>query len=296
MIAQAAWRRPCSSPDPRASARPRWPAAWARACWAIPSRSSRTISAFRTTSKPSPAREMVRRQAQRRPAALFHPPRFRHLRARRPAAPDLHPADPPAQRARAVPAASRQPARLPDRPRGPRQRPGRQFPAENSGGAAAAPDPDHDGRKRLRPAAHHPLARRALPVRAALAAGDAQFVGPRARPAGAPHGAGRRQPRLGGFARPGSLRQAPRRYAAAAESGRRRWRRSAPGFRYRRPSAAARARSSIFTSRCSTNCCATCCCSARAWARFATSIFAAIWKRSPAMPFRLDPQGRRAGG
>ena len=43
-------------------------------------------------------RKMARRQAQRRSAALFHPSRFRHLRAGWPAAPDLHPADAPASR------------------------------------------------------------------------------------------------------------------------------------------------------------------------------------------------------
>ena len=58
-------------------------------------------------------------------------------------------------------------ARVPDRPRGPRQRAGRQLAAQDAGGAARPPDPDHDGGERVRPAAHHPLARRAVPLRAA---------------------------------------------------------------------------------------------------------------------------------
>ena len=77
---------------------------------------------------------------------------------------------------------------------------------------------DHDRGERLRPAAHHPLARRAVPVRAALARTRcAQFV--RARALDQPErrvalAAG--SPGPGRFARPGGLRQAPRRHAGAA--------------------------------------------------------------------------------
>ena len=118
-------------------------------------------------------REVAGREAQRRSAAVRHASGFRDLRARRAAAPDLDSADPPAQGARAVSAAQGQAPRLPDRPRGPRQRAGRQLAAQDAGRAARPPDPDHDGGECLRPAADHPLARGAVPLRAALARGDA---------------------------------------------------------------------------------------------------------------------------
>ena len=130
----------------------------------------------RTTSQPSPAREkLARRQAQRGPALLRHLPGFRHLPARRPAAPDLHRPDAACSRsARRFKPMRGQPPHLPDRSRGPRQRAGRQLAAEDARRAARPPHPDHDGGERLRPAAHHPLARRAVPLRPARRRGDAR--------------------------------------------------------------------------------------------------------------------------
>ncbi len=61
----------------------------------------------------------------------------------------------------------RQPTHLSHRPCGPRQRAGRELAAEDAGGAARPPDPDHDGGERLRSAADHPFARGAVLFRAA---------------------------------------------------------------------------------------------------------------------------------
>ena len=93
-----------------------------------------------------------------------------------------------------------------------------------------APDPDHDGGERLRPAADDPLARRAVSLRAARPRRDARVRrSARTRPAGAPHRAGGRQPGRRGVARSGGLRQAPRRDAGAVEGGGRESRRSPRG-------------------------------------------------------------------
>ena len=127
------------------------------------------------------AREVDRREAQRRSAPVRHASRFRHLRPRRSAAPDLDSADAPAEGSGAISAAQGRPARVPDRPRGPRQRPGGQLPAQDAGGTARSSDPDHDGRERVRSAAHHPLARGAVLLCAARAGGDARPSCGRAR-------------------------------------------------------------------------------------------------------------------
>ncbi len=77
------WRRRCCSPGRRAWARPRWPAAWARACWATRSRSSSDDLSLEAQPRDRRGpRKMAGREAQRRSAVLRHPSRFRHLRAR----------------------------------------------------------------------------------------------------------------------------------------------------------------------------------------------------------------------
>ena len=242
---RSGWRRRCFSPGPKAWAKPPWRAAWARACWAIRSRSSRTISACRTTWKRWPRARSGRREAQRRPAAVRDPPRFRHLRARWAAAPDLHPADAPAQGpgANLLPHKGSRRIFLIDHV----DRANDQ--AANSLLKTLEEPPDHlvlimtaENAYDLLPT----IRSRAVPFHFAPLAGEEMQrvrAGARPGPAGAAHRAGRGQPGAGRFARPGSLRQAPRRHAGAAEGGRRRWRRSAPGCRFPKPSAAARAKS-----------------------------------------------------
>src|ERR1039457_6268769 len=108
---------------------------------------------------------------------------------------------------RAISAAQGRPARVPDRPRGPRQRSGGQLPAQDARGATGPFDPHHDGGKRLRSAAHHPLARRAVLLRAAGCRGNARLcAGARPRSARAPHGARGRQSGHRHVARSGGLR------------------------------------------------------------------------------------------
>ena len=144
------------------------------------------------------ARKVDGRQAQRGSAAVFQPSRFRDLCPGWAAAADHDPAGAGVEGARAVPAAPGPAAYFPDRPRGPRQRPGRQLAAEDARGAAASPDPHHDRGKRLRPAAHHPLPFGAVPVHAAFAGRDgAVRPGARSGPARAARGAGGGKPRRG---------------------------------------------------------------------------------------------------
>src|ERR1039457_7566111 len=90
------------------------------------------------------------RQAERESAAVCQPSGFRDLRAGWAAAPAHHTADTAAQRERAVPAPQRPSPHLPDRPRGPRQRAGGQFAAENPGKKNRKHEFDFIYRKMLR--------------------------------------------------------------------------------------------------------------------------------------------------
>ena len=126
-------------------------------------------------------------QAQRRPAVLRLASRLTYLRSRWTSAPDHYPADALAQRPRLAQAPERRVARVPDRRHRPRQRAGRQLPAQNAGGTAAALDPDHDRPQSLRSAGHHPLARRPVWHVAADGRGNARLRRrPPARPGRAP--------------------------------------------------------------------------------------------------------------
>ena len=205
---RTACRRRCSSPARRAWAKPRWRGAWAARLLGHAARIEQDdLSLPHNLETVAGARTLAGRPAQRGSAAVREPSGFRHLRARWPAAPDLHPAVAPDQG---------------ERPYLPNQGSRRVFlidhvdradeQAANSLLKTLEEPPPHlvlmmtaENAYDLLPT----IRSRAVPFQFAPLSPEEmrEFVErPRSGPAGAAHRAGRGQPRPGHFDRPGGLR------------------------------------------------------------------------------------------